>query len=70
MKIERETDRQRKVKYGTANGAAVEAMNSTEPPGEGGGETGEPSKAAAGGDDTNQGNWKHCVYSVLCTTWQ
>lgn len=28
LKIERETERQRNVKYGTANGAAVAAINS------------------------------------------
>ena len=63
LKIEREADRQRRAKYGTANGAAVEAITSgtAEPPGEGGGEVwgagedGETSKAPTGELTTSQG---------------
>ena len=60
LKIEREAERQRTTKYGTTNGAAVEAINSTETPGEGGGEAreaGETSKAPAGEQMTSQGKW-------------
>ena len=77
LKIEREAERQRRAKYGTANGSAVEAVNSTEPPretGDDGGETwgtwepGEPSSEAPPGEQTtSQGSKWHCVYySVLC----
>ena len=61
LKIEREAEKQRRAKYGTANGAAVEAVNSTEPPGEGGGEAwetgeaGETSKIPAGEQTTSHG---------------
>ena len=77
LKIEREAERQRRAKYGTANGSAVEAVNSTEPPsetGDDGGETwgvwepGEPtSEAPPGEQTTSQGSKWHCLYySVLC----
>ena len=55
LKIERETERQRNVKYGTANGAAVAAINSET----GGGETGEGGEVgvanSSGGDITDKG---------------
>ena len=44
LKIEREAERQRNVKYGTANGAAVATVNSDADEGEGG-------KLGEGGDD-------------------
>ena len=68
LKIEREAERQRRTKYGTANGAAVEAINSTETPGEtgeGGGEAGETSKAPAGEQTTGRGKWLCMKFKML-----
>lgn len=77
LKIEREAERQRRAKYGTANGAAVEAMTSStaEPPGEGGGEVweagedGETGKATVGELTTSQGevNCTAICMQMLCS---
>ena len=76
LKIEREAERQRKAKYGTANGAAVEAVNITETPGEGGkeggetweaGETTTANKSLAQEQTTSQGkDASICMRNVLC----
>jgi hypothetical protein len=66
LKIEREAERQRRAKYGTANGAAVEtiASSTAEPPGEtgeeGGGEVweaGEDGETGKAPETTSQGKW-------------
>ena len=76
LKIEREAERQRKAKYGTANGAAVEAVNITETPGEGGeeggetweaGETTTANRSLAQEQTTSQGKGASiCMRNVLC----